>query len=132
IPKPFSAYGMHQIQDYGSVLLKNATVWTNESDGVLTEADVFIKNGKISDVGQKLKVKADKVIDASGKHITAGIIDEHSHIALLSVNDIAVNSSMVRMEDSLDSDNINIYRNLAGGVTDAQLLHGSANPIGGQ
>ena len=132
IPKPFSAYGMHQTQDYNSVLLTNATVWTNESDGVLTEADVFIKNGKISDVGQKLKVKADKVIDASGKHITAGIIDEHSHIALLSVNDIAVNSSMVRMEDSLDSDNINIYRNLAGGVTAAQLLHGSANPIGGQ
>jgi imidazolonepropionase-like amidohydrolase len=64
--------------------------------------------------------------------LTAGIIDEHSHIALLSVNDIMANSSMVRMEDALDSDDINIYRNLSGGVTAAQLLHGSANPLGGQ
>jgi imidazolonepropionase-like amidohydrolase len=73
------------------------------------------------------------VIDATGKHITAGIIDEHTHIALLSVNEGGQNSSAeVTMEDVVDHEDINIYRNLAGGVTSAQLLHGSANPIGGR
>ena len=71
------------------------------------------------------------MIDGTGKHLTSGVIDEHSHIALTSINDIATNSSMVRMKDVVDSDDINIYRQLAGGVTAAQLLHGSANPIWG-
>ncbi|VAW36649.1 Secreted enzyme, contains two amidohydrolase related domains [hydrothermal vent metagenome] len=132
IPQPFSAYGLHKPATADSYLLTNATIWTNEVDGILTASDVFIKNGKIIKIGQNLSVKADRTIDATDMHLTAGIIDEHSHIALLSVNDIAVNSAMVRMQDALDSDNINIYRNLAGGVTAAQLLHGSANPIGGQ
>ena len=132
VPTPYSAYGYQKPSVNKSFLITNATVWTNEKDGVLTETDVFIKDGKIKQIGQNLKLKADAYIDAKGKHLTAGIIDEHSHIALLSVNDIMANSSMVRMEDSLDSDDINIYRNLAGGVTAAQLLHGSANPIGGQ
>ena len=135
VPKliqPFSAYGMHNVSDSQSYLIKNATVWTNEKDGVLEQTDVLVKNGKISKIGKNLNNKTATTIDATNMHLTAGIIDEHSHIALLSVNELAVNSSMVRMEDSLDSDDIDIYRNLSGGVTAAQLLHGSANPIGGQ
>ncbi|MEQ8424962.1 MAG: amidohydrolase family protein, partial [Cyclobacteriaceae bacterium] len=73
-----------------------------------------------------------KVVDGTGKHLTAGIIDEHSHIGAASINDIATNSGMVRIGDVIDSDAINIYRALAGGVVAVQILHGSANPIGGQ
>lgn len=132
IAKPFSAYGLHEADNDTSYLITHTTVWTNEKDGVLKDADVLIKNGKIAQIGSGLKAAGVKTIDGTGMHLSAGIIDEHSHIALLSVNDIAVNSSMVRMQDSLDSDSVNIYRNLAGGVTAAQLLHGSANPLGGQ
>jgi len=132
LPRPFSAFGFNQAEQPETVLIKNATVWTNTERGVSQHTDVFIKNGKIAAIGKNLKKKADKVIDASGKHLSPGIIDEHSHIALLSINDIAVNSGMVRMADSLNPEDVNIYRNLAGGVTAAQLLHGSANPIGGQ
>lgn len=132
LPKPFSAYGLHKADTNNSYLITHATVWTNEKEGVLKDTDVLIKNGKIAKIGTGIKANGMKIIDAKGMHLSPGIIDEHSHIALLSVNDVAVNSSMVRMEDSLDSDSVNIYRNLAGGVTAAQLLHGSANPIGGQ
>ncbi|MBL4661190.1 MAG: amidohydrolase family protein [Alcanivoracaceae bacterium] len=132
IAQPFSTYGLHVPATAKSYLINNATVWTNEEDGILSETDVYIKDGKIIKIGKNLNLKAEVTIDGTDLHLTAGIIDEHSHIALLSVNDIAVNSSMVRMEDSLDSDDVDIYRNLAGGVTAAQLLHGSANPIGGQ
>jgi imidazolonepropionase-like amidohydrolase len=132
IPQPFSSYGLHKPSDAGSFLIKNTTVWTNEESGILKETDVFIKAGKIEKIGKDLKVKANMTIDGKDLHLTAGIIDEHSHIALLSVNDVATNSSMVRMQDVIDSDDVDIYRNLAGGVTAAQLLHGSANPIGGQ
>lgn len=133
IPKPFSAYGMHDIDLNNSVLIKNATVWTNESTGILKDTDVLVIDGRIKNVGKNLSInQGGKVIDAKGKHLTSGIIDEHSHIALYSVNDITVNAAMVRMEDAINPHHINIYRNLAGGVTAAQLLHGSANPIGGQ
>ncbi len=132
VPQPFSAYGLTAKEKASSYLITNATVWTGETAGVLENTDVFVKNGKVAKVGKNLSVKADKIIDGTGHYLTAGIIDEHSHIALLSVNDIMANSSMVRMEDALNSDDINIYRNLSGGVTAAQLLHGSANPLGGQ
>ncbi|MCF6317704.1 MAG: amidohydrolase family protein [Proteobacteria bacterium] len=132
IPQPFSAYGLHQPSTDSSFLIRNATVWTNEDDGVLKETDVLIDDGKIVKIGKNIQAKTHKMIDGTDMHLTAGIIDEHSHIALLSVNDIATNSAMVRMEDALDSDDINLYRNLSGGVTAAQLLHGSANPLGGQ
>lgn len=73
------------------------------------------------------------MIDATGKHLTTGIIDEHSHIAAASINEGGQNSSAeVSIEDVIDADDIDIYRNLAGGVTSIQILHGSANPIGGR
>lgn len=133
IPKPFTAYGLADTSTPDSVLFKNATVWTNEDAGIVDNTDVLVIDGKIKQIGTDIsESKADLVIDATGKHLTSGIIDEHSHIALLSVNDVAVNSSMVRMQDAVNSQDVNIYRNLAGGVVAAQLLHGSANPIGGQ
>ena len=116
-----------------TLLFKNATVWTNEKEGVLEETDVLIKDGKISKVGKNLSAGNAVVIDATGKHVTAGIIDEHSHIATTSVNESGHNSTAeVTIEDVIDAEDIDIYRNLAGGVTSIQILHGSANPIGGR
>ncbi len=116
-----------------NVLFKNATVWTSEAAGVLQNTDVLVSNGKIAKIGKELNAGAAKIIDATGKHLTAGIIDEHSHIAALAINESGQNSSAeVKMEDVVDPKDINIYRNLAGGVTSLQLLHGSANPIGGR
>ena len=132
IPKPFLAHGLVNIDPNNDYLIKNATVWTNESDGILAKTDVLVIEGKIAQVGSDIVNSSIKEIDGTGLHLTSGIIDEHSHIALLSVNDIAVNSSMVRMQDVVNPQDINLYRNLSGGVTAAQLLHGSANPIGGQ
>jgi len=133
---PFVAYGWTKANQptVKTALIKNATVWTNEDDGVLEETDVLIKEGKIAKVGKNLKSNADIEIDATGKHVTAGIIDEHSHIAISrGVNESAQHSTAeVSIADVINSEDVNIYRQLAGGVTASQLLHGSANPIGGQ
>ena len=130
---PNVAYGFDQLPKAETLLFKNATVWTNENDGVLLETDVLIKNGKIAKIGKNLSDGSATVIDATGKHLTAGIIDEHSHIAASSINEGGHNSSAeVSIEDVIDDEDIDIYRNLAGGVTSIQILHGSANPIGGR
>ena len=129
---PFLGYGNAEIPKQKSVLFKNATVWTNEPEGIIQNADVLIKNGKIVKVGTNLSDREAETVDATGKHLTSGIIDEHTHIAASSINDVATNSGMVRIGDVINPDDINIYRQLAGGVTAAQILHGSANPIGGQ
>ncbi|MAU15549.1 MAG: amidohydrolase [Muricauda sp.] len=128
---PNVGYGYKEKPKQEDILFKNATVWTGES--ILENTDVLIKKGKIAKVGKDLRPGGATVIDATGKHLTAGIIDEHTHIAALSINEGGHNSSAeVRMEDVVDPKDMDIYRNLAGGVTTAQLLHGSANPIGGQ
>lgn len=117
----------------GTYLIRNATVWTNEAEGILENTDVLISNGKITGVGKGLSDRGATVIDGSEMHVTCGVIDEHSHIALSSVNEGSqVSSAEVRMNDVIDATDENIYRQLAGGVTTSQLLHGSANPIGGQ
>ncbi|MEN2402278.1 amidohydrolase family protein [Flavobacterium sp. MC2016-06] len=131
---PNVAFGDSKKQTAQTLLFKNATVWTNEKDGILTDTDVLIKNGKIAAVGKNLSDPSATVIDAKGKHITSGIIDEHSHIAISrGVNESGHNSTAeVTIQDVVNSEDINIYRDLAGGVTISQLLHGSANPIGGR
>ena len=130
---PNMAFGHSSLPKSQDMLFKNATVWTSEADGILENTDVLVKNGKISKIGKNLSAGNAMVIDATGKHLTAGIIDEHSHLALTSVNEGGHNSSAeVKMEDVVDPDDIGVYRALAGGVTSAQLLHGSANPIGGR
>ena len=131
---PFVGMGNARKPVPQTMMIRNATVWTNEKDGVMTGADVLIRDGKIAQVGKGLTAPTNvTVIDGTGKHLTNGIIDEHSHIALLSVNEGSQSSTAeVRMGDVVDSEDVNIYRQLAGGVTTAQLLHGSANAIGGQ
>ena len=130
---PNVGYGYLERPQKQTILFKNATVWTNEEVGILTETDVLVKNGKIEKIGKNLASGNLLTIDAKGKHLTTGIIDEHSHIAATSINEGGQNSSAeVTIEDVLDPEDINIYRNLAGGVTAIQILHGSANPIGGR
>lgn len=132
---PFTAFGWQERPTAQTVLIQNVTVWTNEKDGILQNTDVLISNGKIQKIGKNLPVQDNAVVvDGTGKHLTAGIIDEHSHIAVArSVNEGTQESSAeVRIGDVLDCEDIDIYRQLAGGVTSSHLLHGSANPIGGQ
>lgn len=130
---PNLGYGYSSIPKSENILFKNATVWTSEAAGILENTDVLVKDGKIAKIGTNLKAGRAEVIDATGKHLTAGIIDEHSHLAGLAINEAGHNSSAeVKMEDVVDPEDIGIYRNLAGGVTSLQLLHGSANPIGGR
>lgn len=131
---PLVAFGNAILPSAETVLLKNATVWTNEKEGILQNADVLLENGKIKAVGKGLAAGTAKVIDATGKHITAGLIDEHSHIAGTGgINEGAQSSSAeVRIGDIINSEDVNIYRQLAGGVTTSHILHGSANPVGGQ
>ena len=116
-----------------ATLIKNATVLT-VTRGTIENGDVLIRNGKIAAVGKNLKPPAGAtVIDATGMYLLPGIIDCHSHIAVdggVNEGSIAV-SSMVGIEDVIDPEDIDIYRDLAGGVTTANVLHGSANPIGG-
>jgi len=130
---PNIAFGFTEKPKQETILFKNSTVWTGENEGVLKNTDVLITAGKISKIGTNLTAKDAKIIDGTGKHLTAGIIDEHSHIATVAVNEAGQNSTAeVSLEDVIDSDDIQIYRSLAGGVSTVQILHGSANPIGGQ
>ena len=147
---PFCAYGKKRddldgfdkiVNDFknrdGVILIKHVTIWTNEADGILKNQDVFIANGRIERIADEISattLEFAKVINGTGKHLTPGIIDEHSHIAIANgVNEgTQASSAEVRIGDVINSEDINIYRQLAGGVTTSQLLHGSANPIGGQ
>ena len=130
---PNKAYGFKTKPTQKTTLFKNATVWTGEDAGILENTDVLVVNGKIELVGKDLTHDDALVIDATGKHLTAGIVDEHSHIAASSINEGGHNSSAeVSIQDVIDPEDIDIYRNLSGGVTTIQILHGSANPIGGQ
>jgi imidazolonepropionase-like amidohydrolase len=130
---PNIAYGNNKKPSQQTILFKNATVWTNEKEGILVDTDVLVKDGKIAAIGKNIEDSNAVKIDAKGKHLTSGIIDEHSHIAISKgVNEGGHNSSAeVTIQDVVNSEDINIYRDLAGGVTTSQLLHGSANPIGG-
>jgi imidazolonepropionase-like amidohydrolase len=116
-------------------VLRGATVWTSGPTGVLKAADVLVKDGKIVAVGATLAVPSGtQEIDAKGKHITPGMIDCHSHTAIAGGVNEGSNSvtAECRIEDVIDAEDVNIYRQLAGGTTAANLLHGSANAIGGQ
>jgi len=130
---PFTSFGWVDAPKQEVLLIKNATVWTNEQEGKLEGTDVLIKDGKIAQIGKGLQDASAKVIDGTGKHLSAGIIDEHSHIAASSINEGGQSvTSEVRIADNLNPDDINIYRQLSGGVTTSHILHGSANTIGGQ
>ena len=137
---PNKSFGFKEKPSQKNILFKNATVWTNEQEGILDSCDVAISNGRIIGVGINLNAKEyfENLIydtfDATGLHLTSGIIDEHSHIAISKgVNEGSESvSSEVRIGDVINPNDHNIYRQLAGGTVVSQLLHGSANPIGGQ
>jgi imidazolonepropionase-like amidohydrolase len=119
----------------GPVLIRNATVMT-ATNGTIEGGSVLFENGRITAVGPSADVNAPsdaQVIDATGKYVIPGIIDAHSHLAADAINEgsVAV-SAMVSIMDVIDPTDINIYRAAAGGVTISHVMHGSANPIGGQ
>ena len=113
-------------------LIRGATVLT-ASHGTLENTDILVRDGKIAEIGTGLSApRGATVVDATGKYVTPGIMDAHSHMAALSINEGSVNvSAMVTIEDVLEPEDIGMYRALAGGVTTINILHGSANPIGG-
>lgn len=115
------------------IVIQNATILT-VTKGTLNSGAILIRDGKIAEVGEKVNVPADaQVVDAAGKFVMPGIIDCHSHIAADSINEGSVSvSAMVGIEDVLNPEDVSIYRALAGGVTTANVLHGSANAIGGK
>jgi len=121
-------------QASNTILIQNATILTI-SHGNIEHGSILIRGGKIAALGTDVKAPSDAtVIDANGQFVMPGIVDCHSHIAVDgSVNEGApAVSSMARIPDVLNPDDVDIYRDLAGGVTAANILHGSANPIGGQ
>lgn len=136
---PLGEYGTSGLPDQPEVVVfTGVTVWTNTPDGNLENAAVVVNKGKISAImksGATFNVpQGAVVVDGKGKHLTAGIIDAHSHMA----SDSGINESgqavtaEVRIGDFVNPEDMTIYRQLAGGVTAASILHGSANPIGGQ
>lgn len=133
---PNMAYGFDTFPKQQVIVFENVTIWTNEDQGVIPSGKVVIRDGKIAYVGDgRYTIPSGAiVIDGKGMHLTSGIIDEHSHIAISrGVNEGGqAISAEVSIGDVVNPDDINIYRQLSGGVTAAQLLHGSANPIGGQ
>jgi N-acetylglucosamine-6-phosphate deacetylase len=133
---PLGDYGRINIPDQPkTVAIKNAVIWTCGPAGKVTEATLLVQEGKVVAIGKDVAIpEGATVIDAGGKHLTPGIIDCHSHMA----TDGGVNegsqaiTAEVRIADFIDANDITIYRQLAGGVTSSNILHGSANPIGGQ
>ncbi len=132
---PAGAFGMGKANQPEWVLVKGATVWTSGPKGRLENSDLLVHQGKIAQVGANLTAPAGAIIiDGRGKHVTPGLIDAHSHTAIFGGVNEATHAvtAEVRVGDVVDATDINIYRELAGGLTTANLLHGSANPIGGQ
>lgn len=133
--RPMMAFGRSSIPEQPAVVLvRNATVWTQGPQGRLENADLLVRAGKVAQVGKNLSApRGAVVIDATGKHVTPGLIDPHTHAGVSSVNEsgFAIVPE-VRMGDVLTHNNETLYRQLAGGLTLQMILHGSANPIGGE
>ena len=132
---PLGEYGLEQPPQRQDVLVRNATVWTCGPQGRLEGTDLLVVDGKVKAVGKGLAApQGVTVIDASGKHVTPGLIDCHSHTGITGgVNEWTKNDTAeCRIGDCIDPDAQGWIRELAGGLTVANQLHGSANPIGGQ
>ena len=135
LPRPLGAYGRRSMPEEETVLFENARIWTGSEAGILEDSSILIRNGRIQAIGAEIPVPDDcRIVDATGLEITPGLIDCHSHTGIDgSVNESRQNNTAeVRIFDVLDPDDVNWYRQLAGGLTAANQLHGSANPIGGQ
>ena len=133
--RPSMEFGRASQPEQPAVLVvRNATVWTQGAQGKLENADLLVQAGKIMKVGQKLAAPKGAVeIDATGKHLTPGLIDPHTHGGVSSINEsgFAIVPE-VQMGDVITHNNIWFYRQLAGGLTTTMIKHGSANPIGGE
>ncbi len=137
---PFGPYAMPEVPAQQTIAIHNATIWTQGPEGIIENGYLIVSDGRIVAVGAGgleavSLLSGTAVLDAGGRHITPGLIDAHSHTGLfrLGVNEAGqAVTAECRIGDALDPGNINWYRQLAGGVTTANLLHGSANPIGGQ
>lgn len=138
LPTPMTAYGLRETPQPQTVVFTGATLWTAGAAGNIAPGALYVENGKIVFAGAvedlpQLATGA-VVVDATGKHITPGIIDCHSHTGIsrgINEGTQAVTAE-VRVQDVVNPDDVNWYRQLAGGVTSVNQLHGSANPIGGQ
>ncbi|MDE2980504.1 MAG: amidohydrolase family protein [Gemmatimonadota bacterium] len=133
--RPMMDYGRSTIPEQpGAVVVRNATVWTQGPQGMLEGADVLVRAGTVEAVGVDLDAPRGAIeIDATGKHVTPGLIDPHIHSGVSAVNEsgFAIVPE-VRMGDVVTHNNIWMYRQVAGGLTTAHIKHGSANPIGGE
>jgi len=133
--RPMMEYGRSAPPEQpAAVLVRNATVWTQGAQGRLENADLLVRAGKVVQVGKNLSAPSGAVVvDATGKHLTPGLIDPHTHAGVSSVNEsgFAIVPE-VQMGDVLTHNNIWMYRQLAGGLTTQMIKHGSANPIGGE
>jgi len=135
---PFGPYAVRNLPEQNPLVFTGATLWTSSPDGVIENGTLIISSGRIAYAGPASgapRARGATFIDASGLHITPGLIDAHSHTSLfrMGVNEAGqAVTAEVRIGDSLDPSAINWYRQLAMGVTTVLSLHGSANPIGGQ
>jgi len=133
--RPFPGRENGPLAQPRAVIVRGATVWTEGPAGILENADVLTVDGKIVAVGSGLAAPAGAVeVDGHGKHVTPGVIDAHSHTSIDGPGNEGTHSvtAEVRIQDVLDPFDVAIYRELAGGTTMANVLHGSANAIGGQ
>jgi imidazolonepropionase-like amidohydrolase len=133
--RPAMAYGRERLPEQPEhVLVRNATVWTQGRQGRLENADLLVTRGKVVQVGQDLEAPPGAtIVEAMGKHVTPGLIDAHVHSSTSGTNEsgFAIVPE-VRMGDVVTHNDIDMYRQLAGGLTLGHVMHGSANPIGGQ
>ena len=125
--------GSYITQGPDETLIKNGTILTI-TNGTIENGDVLIRDGKIVAVGPGLATPSGaRVIDATGKFVMPGIIDAHSHMAIEGGGNEGASpiTPNVRIADVVRDDDVAIYRALAGGTTIVNVLHGSANVIGG-
>ena len=135
LPFPFGEYGLLAPPAREDVLIRNATVWTAGPGGVLESTDLLVRDGKVAAIGRGLAAPAGvRTVDATGRHVTPGLIDCHSHTCISGgVNEgTHSNTAEVTIEDVVDAEDVDWYRALASGLVAANQLHGSANPIGGR
>ena len=133
--RPAMEYGRNAIPDQPRhILVRNATIWTMGPDGTLENADLLISDGVVVRTGHNINAPGNAVvIEGEGKHVTPGLIDAHIHSGTDGVNEMgSAIVPEVRLRDVVNINNIWMYRQLAGGLTTAHVMHGSANPIGGQ